>query len=400
MAAGVGLLLSAAGPAVSRSSGSALPPIRHVWVIELENAAYGASFADPVADPYLARTLPSQGALLTQYYAIGHDSAANYIAEISGQAPNPATSSDCVTYTGFPSTPAAPRPRRLLADGQLLGRGCVFPHSVATIGNQLTAANLSWRAYQQDMGNLPARDGVIAGPFGPGCGHPPRLGDVDRTIQPSPSDGYATRHDPFMYFQQVIANRGYCAAHVVSLRPLGSNLRRVATTPNFSFISPNTCQDGHDRPLCANRQPGGLPQVDGFLRRWVPVIRASPAYRADGLIIITFDEAAATQTAACCGERVARRGPDPSHPNLRDPGITGPGGGRVGAVLLSPFIRPGTTSARPYNHYGLLRSVEQLFGLAYLGDAAQAGVRAFGRDVYTNWPHVPRARRRRARRGA
>ena len=70
-------------------SGSAAPgglkAVRHVWVIELENQGYAQSFGTPSADPYLARTLPRLGALLENYYAIGHSSADNYIAQVSGQ---------------------------------------------------------------------------------------------------------------------------------------------------------------------------------------------------------------------------------------------------------------------------------------------------------------------------
>jgi hypothetical protein len=53
----------------------------------------------------------------------------------------------------------------------------------------------------------------------------------------------------------------------------------------------------------------------------------------------------------------------------------------VGAVLLSPFIRPGTVSARPYNHYSLLASIEGFFGLPRLGYAASTSA-TFGRDIF------------------
>ena len=66
-----------------------------MWVIELENQGYAQSFGTPSADPYLATTLPRTGALLENYYAIGHSSAANYIAQVSGQAPDIATQIDC-----------------------------------------------------------------------------------------------------------------------------------------------------------------------------------------------------------------------------------------------------------------------------------------------------------------
>ncbi|HEX7942389.1 MAG TPA: alkaline phosphatase family protein, partial [Gemmatimonadaceae bacterium] len=91
--------------------------------------------------------------------------------------------------------------------------------------------------------------------------------------------------------------------------------------------------------------------------------------------IVTFDEALSIDASACCNER--------SGPNTSRAGINGPGGGRTGAVLLSPFIKPGTVSDAPYNHYAMLRSVEDIFGLPYLGYAGQAGLASFGGDVYT-----------------
>ena len=72
-------------------------------------------------------------------------------------------------------------------------------------------------------------------------------------------------------------------------------------------------------------------------------------------------------------------------PNSPSPGITGPGGGRVGAVLLSPFIKPGTVSATPYNHYSSLASWESLLGLSRLADAASVPT-IFGSDVFTAAP--------------
>jgi hypothetical protein len=54
-----------------------LSQIKHVWVIQVENEGYTQSFGKPAADPYLARTLPREGALLTNYYSIGHHSLDN-----------------------------------------------------------------------------------------------------------------------------------------------------------------------------------------------------------------------------------------------------------------------------------------------------------------------------------
>jgi phosphatidylinositol-3-phosphatase len=104
---------------------------------------------------------------------------------------------------------------------------------------------------------------------------------------------------------------------------------------------------------------------------------AAPAYRDGGLIVVTFDEG--SDAAACCGET---SGLGPGHPNVPLPGRTGPGGGRVGAVLLSPLIKPGTVSTVNYNHYSLLRTIEDIFGLPHLGDAAMPQVKSFGKDVF------------------
>jgi hypothetical protein len=63
--------------------------------------------------------------------------------------------------------------------------------------------------------------------------------------------------------------------------------------------------------------------------------------------------------------------------------VVGPGGGRIGAVLISRFVKPGTVSNVPYNHYSLLRSIEDMFGLDHLGYAGQQGLKPFGADVFT-----------------
>jgi hypothetical protein len=94
--------------------------------------------------------------------------------------------------------------------------------------------------------------------------------------------------------------------------------------------------------------------------------------------MIIFDEAGASDASACCNEQ--------SGPNVALPGRTGPGGGRTGAVFLSPFVRGGTISDVPYNHYSMLKSVEDIFRLRYLGYAAQPGLASFGADIFTQ-PH-------------
>jgi phosphatidylinositol-3-phosphatase len=167
----------------------------------------------------------------------------------------------------------------------------------------------------------------------------------------------------------------------VPLTQLSNDLMHLATTPNYVFITANLCHDGHDSP-CVDAEPGGLVSADAFLRQWVPQILASPAYQRDGMLLILFDEAELSgsnaDATACCNEI-----PGPNSPL---PGIVGPGGGRVGAVVLSKYVRPGTVVTTPYNHYSLLRTIEDLFGLDHLGFAGQAGANSFGLDVFIAVP--------------
>jgi phosphatidylinositol-3-phosphatase len=365
---GVALCTGAQAPAPDGS----LPPVRHVFVLLLENQSYGTTFGQHSQAPYLAHKLAGEGALLTQYFGIGHASLDNYVALISGQAPNEATQLDCGTFVDFKATSAT-----LNADGQLLGTGCVYPPSVKTLPDQLEAAGLSWKAYMEDMGNDPAREA-------PTCAHAP-LNEPDHTHIATPQDGYAAKHNPFIYFHTIIDDRQRCDTHVVNLTQLSQDLASLAATPNYVFITPNLCNDGHDAH-CVDGRRGGLTAINVFLEKWVPQIQKSPAYRADGLLIVTFDESdggGAEGSSACCGEQPL--------PGARyQPGFRGPGGGRIGAVVLSPFVKPGTVSQEPYNHYSLLRTIETLFGLAPLGYAGAQNLKTFGADVFTAAaPHPP-----------
>jgi hypothetical protein len=344
----------------------ALPPIRHVFLIVLENKSFEGAFGSGSPAPYLAKTLPARGALLTQYYATGHWSLDNYIAMVSGQAPNPATQGDCPQPIEFQATQPG-----LDEHGQMLGMGCVYPAAVKTLPDQLEQENLTWKGFMEDLDRDPTRDDPQTCTAG-------RIGKPDQTERAAAGDQYAAKHDPFVYFHTILDRPAQCAAHIVSLNELSIDLRRIATTPNYSFITPNLCNDGHDA-RCANGETGGLARIDRFLRKWVPVITRSPAFRKDGLLIITFDESdgkAPDAFDACCNEL-----PLATDPNR--PGFQGPGGGRVGAVLLSPYIRPGTVSSVPYNHYSLLRTVEDVFDLGHLGYAAEPGLRPFGADIFT-----------------
>ncbi len=342
-----------AASAPAQTASAPQPPVGHVFTIVLENKDYARTFGKDTEAPYLARTLAGRGALLPNYFATGHLSLDNYLTMISGQAPNALTQADCPVFTNV--TPGLSGP-----EGQALGAGCVHPARVKTVADQLEAAGKTWRGYMEDMGHDPGREART-------CGHP-AIGARDTTQGATAKDQYATRHDPFVYFHSILDDRRRCDAGVVNLDELPADLADASRTPSYSFITPDLCSDGHDATCADARQPGGYAGIEAFLKTWVPRITSSPAFKKDGLLLITFDEGEA-DSGACCAE--------PAGPNTARPGIRGPGGGRVGAVALSPFVKPGTVVATPIDHYGYLRSVEDLFGLDHLGYAARDGLATF-----------------------
>ena len=412
---------------------AALPEgaIQHVIVIDLENESFGSTFGPASPATYLNQTLVPQGELIQNYYGTGHVSLDNYIAQVSGQAPNPLSSSDCASVVGgvlngqfADMTPGTLDPNQGTYPGQVDGTGCVYPSAVSTIGDQLTAGAEDgghrpvWRGYAEDMGNTPARDLGTADPLGgTDCAHPV-VGGVDPTNGATAADQYATRHNPFVYFHSVIDNSASCNAHVVPLGTvtvgaggapdtfsghLAEDLAHEWTTPRFAFITPNLCNDGHDATChgvnTEGGKTGGLVGADLWLKHWMPLILGSPAYQnGHTLVVVTFDEGnPVSDTTSCCNEQ-----PGPAQalpgisPLLGAFGITpagpGTGGGQVGAVLLNPrYIVAGTDNTTgSYNHYSALRSYEDLLGLrrggadglGHLGFAAQAGLVPFGPDVF------------------
>ncbi len=323
----------------------AMPPIKHVFVIVLENQGFDTTFAPTTRATYLADTLVKQGALLRQYYGIGHFSLDNYIAMISGMGATAQTQIDC------------PHVRRLRADGHHLRRpahrrrmrvsGVRQDDRQSARRAHATRGAATWRTWAPTRRANHRPAGI------------PTVGRPDSTEWATPADQYATKHNPFMYFHSVIDSPS-CKRRVVALPALSKDLESASSTPNFSFITPNLCHDGHDRP-CVNGEPGGLESANLFLKHWVPIITESQAFRDDGLLIITFDEALSIDRSSCCGQV-----PGPNARVAQD-GMFG--GGRIGAVLISRFIKPGTVSEVPYNHYSLLKSIEDIFGVDHLGYA-------------------------------
>jgi len=200
------IVVGACAAAAPVASAAQSAPVRHVFVIMLENENGATTFGPSSPAPYLAHTLTAAGAYVPGYYGIGHNSLDNYIAMVSGQSPNLITQADCPVFMNVtPGTPASA--------GQVLGQGCVYPASVKTVAGQLQAKGLSWKGYMEDMGNNPTRDN------GTTCAHP-AIGTPDQTQQASATDQYATRHNPFVYFHSIIDNPRNCSARDVPLSQL------------------------------------------------------------------------------------------------------------------------------------------------------------------------------------
>jgi hypothetical protein len=354
-----GARASVAAPAANLPPG--VPQIKHLFVIVLENENAETTFGPESPAPYLGTTLRRSGAFIPNYYGIGHESLDNYIAMVSGQPPNLQTQADCPVFSEM-------LPGVVREDGVAVGQGCVYPRSVQTVANQLENSGQSWRGYMQDMASA-AASGEPAS-----CRHP-AIGAPVPTQKARTEDQYAARHNPFVYFHSII-DYATCQRNDVDLDQLRADLASESTTPAYSFISPDLCSDGHDATCADPALPGGYAGIEAFLREWVPRIRESAAYRDQGAILVTFDESA-SGADSCCGETTGPNTPNNGGPDLGD------GGGRVGAVMISPCIAPGTFTQTAYNHYSLLRWSEDDFGLAHLANAAANGLEPFGTDVFT-----------------
>jgi len=256
-------------------------------------------------------------------------------------------------------------PASVAGEGQLTGEGCVYPTSTETLPGQLTAKHLSWRAYVQGIDE----PGVTA----PACAHP-GLGQADPSATgATATQAYATFRNPFVYFH-ALSDSPTCALDDAGLAGLAGDLSSAKRTPSFSYIVPDRCHDASPGP-CPGGGAGGVPGADELLKQVVPKILASQAYKHGGLLVITSDEAPSSgeyaDSSSCCGQ--------PRFPNL--PAATGSaaalppeGGGQVGALLLSPFVKGGAISQESFNHFSLLRTFEDLFGVKHLGYAAGAHV--------------------------
>ena len=143
---------------------------------------------------------------------------------------------------------------------------------------------------------------------------------------------YAKKHDPLVYFDDVAA-RPTRLRRIVPLSAFARDLRTHAL-PDFSLVVPDLCHDMHDCPVATG---------DAWLHAFLPrLLRSSELAR--GVVYVVFDEGT---------------------------GGAG-GGGRVPALVLGPLVRPGARARLPLDHYSLLRTVEDGWGLPRLGRSRNA----------------------------
>jgi phosphatidylinositol-3-phosphatase len=330
---------SSAGAGAGAKAGAPESKIKHVFVIALSTPSYQAAFGKDSVAQYLNSTLRPRGALLTNYHTLGDTPMPDYVAMVSGQAPNRDTSADCPTYTEFHG--------RAMPDknGLVSGAGCVYPNTTLTIGDQLDSAALPWRAYVEGMATP--------------CEHPDSgattdpatsTGDPGTATKPSApgesaTSGYSPTSNPFVFFHSLL-DLGDCQSDDLPYSKLAIALRSARRTPSYIFISPNACDSGASI-TCPGGQPGGIAAADAFLRRTLPSILNSPAYRTDGALLVLFTV-------------------------VPQAGAAGDAPIRTGALVLSPFTTAGSTDAHSYDPYSVLRFIEDNFGLSALGRAKTA----------------------------
>jgi hypothetical protein len=261
----------AAGPRAAR-----VPRLTRIVVIVMENKDCREVIGRPEA-PY-ENALARRYAFASRHFAIMKPSLPNYLGLTGGSTFGITTDcSDCSV-------------------------------SSSNLVDQLEAAKIPWKAYMQGM-PAPCFTGAESGL-------------------------YVKRHNPFVYYDDVVSDSARCS-RVVPLDRLSEDIAGHAL-PRFVWISPDLCNDTHN---CAVRTG------DRFLSRLVPpLLRALGRH---GVLFLVWDEG--YELAGCCGRAA---------------------GGNVALVVAGPAARPGARSGLRYDHYSLLRTIEDAFGLPRLRNAA------------------------------
>ena len=323
-----------------------VPRYDHVVVIVEENKSY-SQLMDPKIAPHFAGLAAAYGNA-SRFYGEVHPSEADYVALLGGDTFG--IHDDDPFYCSAASK-----------DPQCLGVGLPgYPdHTVRKphLGQQLEAAGLTWKGYYED---LPAPGSLAV------TGRDPTATDPAR-----PPDLYVSKHSGFVNFQAV-QDDPRRAEHLVDFHQLDADLK-ANQLPGFALIIPNQCNEMHglvngpDVPRdCTGLDIAALiGRGDRVLDELVTRLQATSAWSGPGnfAIVITFDEGFGRIREGCCGAT-------PKAPSNY-------GGGHIPTIVITNHGPRSVADATPYNHYSLLRTIEDAFGIGqHLGHAAdtQKGV--------------------------
>ena len=313
------------GVSSASSANSAIPHYQHIVEIMMENTSYATIIGNPLAPKINA--LAARYGLATNYFGVTHPSEPNYVANIGG------------SYFGiqddnqFYCTPGSTAAHCA---------GTTVNHTVTaqSLADQLTAAGMTWKGYFQSLPPIPPSGVIMTGPNANGP-----------YAFKSPSDTvalYASKHNPFVNF----AGTQGALANMVPDTQLAADLA-AGNLANFSLVVPNQCNDMHGTGGCSDTN-GLISAGDAYVGAIVSEILGSTSWRQGrNAIVITWDEDDFSDVGqpgtGCCG--------------------ADPGGGHIVTIVITNKTTGPITDNTAYNHYSLLRSYEDAFGLPCLLNA-------------------------------
>ena len=323
---------------------------QHIFVIMMENHSYSEVIGNTADAPFTS-SLASQAAVAANYYGVTHPSLPNYLATISGDFQH--IFDDCAAGPTVTCAPEEFGPTSGYTNGQewltpaQITRATNTAHwfSDRTIVDQLEAHGLTWKAYMQSM---------------PYTGF---TGAAYPIINGKPVQLYVQKHNPFDYFPAIVNNPSRLQK-IVPYTQFDQDLDS-GNVANFVWISPDTCNDMHGispssavalgNPACGYPASGLDHSIiklgDNFLRSAVGEITDSHVWKTTkSALVIMWDENDYTSANGCCHSPV---------------GVDGHilGGASAPALVLTSRDQEQFFSSTPYNHYSLLATIEQLWGL-------------------------------------
>jgi phospholipase C len=323
------------------AAGASMPRYSHVLVIIEENHTTDQIIGNAAA-PTLTRLSKTYG-FASNFYAIRHPSEPNYIALVGGDTFGITDDDAFYCKAGTKKWGCEKSSTSGYVDHTVDGEN---------ITSQLEKAKLTWKGYFEDIpepGSLTYR---WPSPQQPAPGKPDSL--------------YAVKHNGFLTFKNVQTAPDR-AKRIVGFDVLEHDIA-AGTLPNFAHIVPNQCNDmhglhGHDVPAdCTGKESAGLiGRADRVAGELVDKIMHSAMWNGpdNNAIVITFDEndddRASSHPNGCCGFAPG----DASHP----------GGGWIPTIVITNHGPRGLTDPTPYNHYSLMRTIEDAFGLSHLRHA-------------------------------